>query len=237
MSGQGRGNYTRKAGAKRKRLTNAEKAVKMFKAPSTARAHLSQAGVPGAKAYMGVGIQQPQEIKNLDVALDHNPLTGSWSYISSAALALIRVGAGPNQRVGRKIRLMGILLRCTVYTGTAAQTVIGQPYSMHLIKDTQCNGNVPGTTTVYATPADRNSLPSSLHNQRFNWLKAVEVTQGLQTSSSMVTYTHKCNMVVFYDADTGLVSDLERNNIILAFSADTATPTIKGTLRFTYVDA
>jgi len=234
MSGQGRGNYVRRQGLKRKRLTKAEMARKAY--PSQARGVVSQAGVPGAKAQMTMGIQPKQEMKTLDVSISHNPLTGDWSYPSSAGLASIRSGAGNGFRVGRSIRLMGVCVRATVNTPFAATSpIIGQPYSMHLIKDTQCNGNVPGTSTVYQT-TNRNSLPNTLYLQRFQWLHSVE-RQGQQTANSMVSFTYNCNILINYDLDNGLISDVERNNILLAFSADTSTPTINGVIRFNYVDA
>jgi len=235
-TGVGRGNYTRKPGLKRKRLTLAEKKTKAFamslKKP---RATISQAGVGGAKAQMSAGLQLPQEVKSVDTAISVAPATGDWSYASSAALANIRQGVLDNQRIGRKIRLVGILVRATVNTEGVAQGEGGQPYTVDLIQDTQCNGNVPGLTTVYQA-AGRNNLPNSNFQQRFRWLARREV-QGQQTSASTVNITYKCNILVSFDADNGLVSDIEKNNILLSWCSVDPTPNMTGIIRFMYVDA
>ena len=236
MSGQGRGNYVRRAGLKRKRLTNAEKAVKMFKAPSTARAVTSRAGVPGAAAHMTTGIQPQQETKTFDTVLSHIGSTGDWSYVLSTSLSLIRVGAGSQQRIGRKIRLMGISVRLVVNTGTVlTSAVVGQPYSLHLIQDKQANGAVPAVSQVY-TSTNRYSLPDANYLQRFKWLHSIE-RQGQQTAFSMVTFNFPCNIPINYDADSGTITDIESNNILMLMSTDTATSTLTGIVRFTYVDA
>lgn len=204
----------------------------MLKKP---RATIAQAGVGGAKAQMSTGLALPQEVKSVDTVISVAPGTGDWSYASSAALSNIRQGVGDNQRIGRKVRLVGILIRATVNTEGVAQGLGGQPYTVDLIQDTQCNGNVPGLTTVYQA-AGHNNLPNSNFQQRFRWLVRKEVP-GQQTDASMLNITYKCNILVSYDADNGLVSDIEKNNILLAWSSVDPTPNMVGIIRYMYVDA
>ena len=207
----------------------------MKKRRTTPKQIVTQAGIPGAKAYMAAGFQQPQEIKNIDIVLNSAPATGDWHYAQSAGLANIRVGAASNQRVGRKIRIIAIAVRAVINTSTVTDPNKGQPYTMDLIVDNQTNSAVPPTTAVYST-ADRTSLPNSNFQQRFTFLKRVE--RGPQeTANSMVSFVKKCNFVVYYDSDNGLISDVEKNNVLLAFSSDDGTPSVQGILRYMYVDA
>lgn len=184
---------------------------------------------------MAPGFQPPQEIKNIDIAINTAPATGDWSYLQSAGLANIRVGSAPNQRLGRKIRLVGILLRCVVNTSDVANPDTGLPYTIDLIQDTQTNSAVPGTNSVYSN-ATRFSMPNSNFSQRFKFLKRTEKGPQ-QTPFSLVSWSKKVNIVVYYDADNGLISDVEKNNVLLSFSSDDATPNVQGVLRFMYVDA
>ena len=236
MSGQGRGNYVRRQGLKRKRLTKAEMARKRFVAPSQATAVTSRAGVPGAAARMTQGIQQPQEIKTFDTVVTHIGNSTDWSYVLQSSLALIRLGAGSQQRNGRQLRLMGIDVRFIINTGNVTAPTLGQPYSLHMIQDKQANGSTPSINQIY-TSANRYSLPDTKYLQRFKWLHSVERTLGCTTANTMVTFNFPCNILISYDADTGLIGDIESNNILMLFSTDSPTNTLTGIVRYNYVDA
>lgn len=231
-----KGVYQRRSGLRRNRKTKAEKTYKEIMAGyKRQRTSIASGNVGGSKAIVTKGMVAP-EVKMIDLNFTVAPGTGDWSYFSSALLADIRQGSDANQRLGRQIRVVGIVLRANANTFDAIGIQAGQPFTVDIIQDTQCNGGVPGTTTVYTSPAGRVNLPNANYLHRFRWLMRKDF-QSQNGSLTTVNMTKKCNILVQYDNNLGLISDVERNNLIFAFSSGDSTPNFQGQIRLLYTDA
>ena len=240
--GVGRGNYKRKAGQTRNRLTLAEKKAKAFVMSMNKRPKVisKQAGKTGANQKMtGSGLKP--EVKSLDLEIIVSPPNGNWTIVSSNLVGRIVQGLEGTQRIGRKITVVGVILRldANTYDSTTANNG-GQPFTIDLILDKQPNGGTPATTTIYQPDtlgvAVRTSLPNVVNQKRFQWLRSNEY-QGQQTPNTTVFMDVKTNFIVSYDASAGLVTDVESNNLLIcASSADNSGPVFSGRVRLLYID-
>lgn len=209
--------------------------------PRVPKSVISQVGVAGAVSRMTAGPQQPQEIKQVEInTIIDTPLTGNWHYLNatSALLSQVRVGAAANQRVGKKIRVVGIMLRGTANTAdpsVGGSGIGNEPFCIDMIWDTQCNGAQANLAAVYSTVAFE-SLPNVLYQDRFRWIKRYNHAGG-NGATTAVNMTAKCNKLIEYIQDTGAVVDLMKTNLLVTFATSDTNPTFIGTLRILYVDA
>lgn len=230
--------YSRKRTSYR-RKPYARKATRA-KAP---RAHFVSGGVGGAAAYMAPGMQLPQEVKYKDTAIANVPnQTGDWTIVCGNALFGIVQGSGNNQRIGRSIRVVGMVLRAAIVTNGAAAGAAPspQPYTMDFIWDRQCNGDLATVTQIY-TGATRFQLPNPLYESRFKFIKRVERDATLQQAWTTANVNIKCNKVVEFDASSGAagaITDLSGTNLLITMSSADIAPVITGmVVRILYVDA
>jgi len=203
---------------------------------------MSQGGVPG-----GGVVKLLKQIPSVECKFSDHPLVVGtfpvgWTDISTiggpqSPFSVIVQGTGPSQRIGRKIRVIGIVVRLVALAN-------GSPLAFDLVIDKQCNGVSATAAQVYTTPADPASFPNPFEETRFQFLKRVEnknyalALNG--TGEFTVSYTVKCNKMVEYNATTGVVGDLTSDNLTL-FACATSNAVLQkiqsGQIRVLYVDA
>lgn len=193
----------------------------------------------------------PLEVKTYDIACNGTALSASgFSHIlttvpaggtQQSPIAGIQTGPNSNARIGRQIRVVGIVLRGLINSSNQVTTE-GEPYTMDVIWDSQSNGVLAPTNVIYDVaggPGAVINLPNANYAKRFTFIKRLEVTgrAGIPTAVSIVNCTIKTNRLVNFDASTGNTSDVEKNNLLLTFASVDPTATFTGVVRFLYVDA
>jgi len=207
---------------------------------------MSQGGVPGG-GVVKLQKQVPSvECKFFDTSLTTAGLANTWQQIDSGAiLSGIIQGTGPSERVGRKIKVVGFVVRLGFNVSPGA-------WCFDLVRDKQCNGIAATNIQIYGTGANNyGALPNPFEETRFQFLKRLEnfnTAQALNINGAplnltecSVSFAKKVAMTVEYSASTGTVSDLTSDNVQLyCNSTGTATPITpigKGFIRVLYTDA
>jgi len=203
---------------------------------------MSQGGVPG-----GGVVKLMKQIPSVECKFfDYPLLTGTfpigWTEVTgntggASPFAQIVQGTGPSQRIGRKIKVIGIVVRIIALAN-------GAPLAFDLVIDKQCNGAPATAAQVYSTPGDPASFPNPFEETRFQFLKRSEnknYSLALNGAGEFtVSYTVKCNKVVEYNATTGNISDLTSDNLYM-FACSTSAAVLQkiqsGQLRVLYIDA
>lgn len=197
--------------------------------------------VPGARPTMSVGLPRPQEVKYCDInstdgTLDPSKWTqpstggGNWHLLSTNSVGAITQGGGNSQRLGREIRVVGIVYRMNVFTATSAG-----PSTIDFVWDSQCNNLPPGNVDIIYNNVSRTALSNPLHEERFTFLKRLE-TRDPQNQNVTLSGMIKCNKQITYSGNTGFTNSVVTNNLVVTCSAQTI-PTITGSYRILYVDA
>ncbi len=201
-------------------------------------AQLAQASVPGAGAKMRAAARPTApELKYFDLNVSTSVQNEFWNIIGSLALCSITQGTGNSQRIGRKIRVRGIVLRGKALIGNIPEGSgrYPGPYTMDFLWDKQCNGAVAQVTDIYST-ANAQGLPNPLFDDRFKFIKRV-ARDDPNSPYTLVNTKINCNQVITYDASTGNITDLSTVNLLLTMVTPfDATPTFTGILRVLYVD-
>lgn len=209
---------------------------------------MSQGGVPGG----GVVKLQKQipsvECKFWDTSLTTAGVNGQWTQIDSGAvLSGIIQGTGPSERVGRKIKVVGFVVRLGFSVAPGA-------WCFDLVRDKQCNGIAATASQIYSIVSAYGGLPNPFEETRFQFLKRMEnfntaqalLVNGapLNTTECCISFVKKVSMTVEYNASTGNVSDLTSDNVQLYCNStglganiQPITPILKGTIRVLYTDA
>lgn len=202
---------------------------------------MSQGGVPGGGVVRLIKSIPSVEVKS---RLDPIAIVGApnlWTQIDTGTLLSgIIQGTGPSERIGRKIRVIGVIVRVPFSVATG-------PWTMDLVRDKQCNGVAAGAAIIYSA-AEWGSPPNNLYEERFQFLKRAEslnfgqqdIVTYVNPPVTGISYQKKCNFVVEYNGTTGTVTDLVSDNLMLwtnhANGAGPLTP-IRGYVRVLYVDA
>lgn len=205
------------------------------------RAIISQARVGGAQQRMTMGLPPPPEIKTYDTSVSATTATGNWTrYSPDATIAGIVIGTTSSNRIGRKIRVVGIVVRMEVTSSVAAL----YPWTMDLLWDKQPNGASPnlaaGSTNSPYSDVDRNSLPNSNFTQRYQFVKRVQSSPDQSVSTATIDYSIKCDKIVSYDGVAGTIADVETNNLLLLGSVTSPASVglvVQGNIRILFVDA
>jgi len=197
---------------------------------------ISRGGVGGGASKMSGPTTYAPEVKFHDIDITVAPATSNWAIVSSNSLFNILQGVGQGDRLGRKIRVVGVVLRAAVNTDTG--TGFFSPYTMDFLWDEQTNGGpVPAITSIYTGLAPQ-SLPEPVNEQRFKFFKRYKVNNP-NTPLTLVDVAYKCNKIIEYKENefTGTIADLASTNLIITFCAPSdATPNLNGKLRILFVD-
>lgn len=186
---------------------------------------------------------QEVKYKEFTTATNFQPATNGWAFLNTTLLSTIIQGTGPNDRIGRNIRVVGVVVRALVNTDI---TGFFSPSSMDLVWDNQFNGILPGVSEIYnstlppnVATATGHSLPNPLFDQRFKFAKRVQI-KNPNSALNLVDFNYTCNKIIEYKASTltGAITDLSASNIYLTFcSPGDSAPQIDYSLRILYVDA
>jgi len=191
------------------------------------RARLTQGRVPGAGTRMSPNVSLSAEVKFKDTAVNFNSLTGDWALAMNNALAGITQGTGNGNRVGRSIKIVGVIYRFNVFSGT------GQPFSVDIGCDKQANSAIPVIGDIYASVANT-SLPNPVYERRYQFWKRHEVKDPNSTVTIVSGSINK-QQVVNYSGNLGTIADMEDANLFVSISA-TRDVDIEGSFRVLYVD-
>ena len=209
---------------------------------------MSQGGVPGG-GVVKLKKQIPSvECKFFDTQLNTAGVVNNWTQIdSNDILSGIVQGTGPSQRVGRKIKVVGFVVRLGFITSPGG-------WCFDLVRDKQCNGVAATAAQIYTAPNRYGTLPNPFEETRFQFLKRMEnfnPAQALtllggntEVTECTISFVKKCSIMVEYNATTGNVSDLTSDNVQLycnssnnQVGATPITPITTGTIRVLYTDA
>lgn len=208
-----------------------KKRARLTKTPSVS---IAQGGVAGANAYVPRSLYAaPPELKYLDINISTSTGT-SWQILSTLALASIIQGTGSQQRIGRKIRVKGVVFRAISTLGVASNNA-QNPFTIDFIWDKQCNGATPTIGTIYQNGAAQN-LPNPDNDERFIWQKRVS-RDDPNSNFQIVNTSFKCNKLITYDGSTGNMSDLTSTNLLVTYVCPfDADPTLTAVMRILFID-
>lgn len=189
-----------------------------------------------------------QEVKYSDSASGGNVSTGNagFNIINGTSLLQIIQGTSPTNRIGRNIRVVGVVLRALVTTEIVTGGTPVAPITMDLVWDTQCNGAVATVGEIYTTPLNGISLPNPLYDNRFKFAKRTQI-KSPQNGLNLIDFSYNCNQLVEYKSTggptnpvggAGVIADLSKCNLylIMATPGD-ASAAIDYQMRILYVDA
>lgn len=200
------------------------------------RAKISRGGVGGAVQSLSGAVVSSgaAEVKTYDHPISYISATAAWNIADSGAIAAIVQGTGAANRIGRKIKVVGIVLRLDVRATEAPDGI--NPYTVDVIWDNASNGAVPGVTSIYNGTA-RTSLPNANFNDRFIFLKRIEQSGWQQSTATTLcsrswTMSRECH----FDGNTGLIGDVEKGNLLVTCSSTDPTIFVVGVMRVLFVD-
>jgi len=237
--------------SKRKRPSRTYRSYKA----SQPRAKISNGGVGGAaNSMMPKPMPPPQEVKTQDEALSFNAAgaaVSGFNFVLStrtvgaaqqSPLSSIVPGTGPNQRIGRQIRVVGIVLRGVVNSATNIGGVNeGDAWTMDMIWDKQPNQALPTIAQVYDTGPGLSvvNLPNANFVKRFSFAKRIQTSgrAGIPTAQTIVDCTIKTNRLVSYVSNLATTLDLEVNNLLFTLASTDPNVQFTGVVRMLYVDA
>jgi len=208
-------------------------------------AGMSQGGVPGG-GVVKLKKQVPSvECKFFDTSLTINGAVQNWTQIDSGnILCGIVQGTGPSERIGRKIKVVGFVVRLGFFVAPGG-------WCFDLVRDKQCNGAAATAAQIYSVTNAYGGLPNPFEETRFQFLKRMEnfnpaqaLTQAGGTpnvTECCVSFVKKVAMTVEYNATTGAITDLTSDNVQLYCNSSGSTtpisPVTKGFIRVLYTDA
>ena len=209
---------------------------------------VAQAGVPAARVHMTRGIiPNPQEIKQKDTAITAIPAgsMGQWTHIFTNVLAPIVLGTASNQRIGNKIRVVGLayrfqLLHQAPYIATAQQPETEPfPFTVDFVWDLKPSGGVGAINQIYTGTASINQ-PNVNFDDRFKFIKRIERPQG--NGNTHLSGVIKLNKEVRFAGGAGTNADCEDCNLLINLGQSVLNTTqlpnvMSGTVRVLYVDA
>lgn len=212
--------------------------TRMF-AVRKARAYVSQARIGGAAMRMSGGLPPPPEVKTYDTVVAATTVNGDWfRYSPESTLAGILPGNTSSGRVGRKIRVVGIVVRLEVTTQGVNPVT---PWTFDMLWDKQPNGASPnlaaGSLNSPYSGTGRTSLPNPNFTQRYSFIRRIQSSPDASVSFQTLDATIKCDKIVSFDGNAGTMADLEQNNFLLLGSTSGAGLIVQGNIRVLYVDA
>jgi hypothetical protein len=221
---------------KRAREARERKVKRLIKRAKSTRTsvNITQGGVPGANAYVPRSLYAaPPELKYFDINLSTGTGT-SWQILSNQSLCSIVQGTGASQRIGRKIRVKGVVFRGTSTLGVSTNNA-WNPYTIDFIWDKQCNGASPVIGSIYVNGAAQN-LPNPENDERFVWQKRYAKNDP-NSNFQLIDTSFKCNKLITYDGSTGSLTDLTSTNLLVTYVCPfDADPTLVAVLRILFID-
>jgi len=213
-----------------------------------------QGGVPGGQNRLQGAVPLTPEVKYFDQGISIGNVV-DWQFAQTGALAGIINGSGQRERIGRQIRLVGIIYRMTVQSGrytvpVGSLTAIGvtpAAYTIDFILDKQSQAGAPAITGSTGAIYDSNSvynLPNPEAQDRFLFMRRVEVRDP-QTVHTTVSGVIHCNKIIDYNNSTAVATDLQSNSVLVTTASNAAPGVasatvlpyqVTGIIRYMYVD-
>jgi len=176
---------------------------------------------------------------------------GVASLIDSTLVAEIVNGTGPNDRIGRRIKIVKIDYSYSLTLNGAAATFNTDAVRYDIWLDKQSNGVVPGQYDLYEDLSGLGvpgtcMLPNLYNEKRFKRLytKVQQVNSqnfsGAQVCNAGIKFEGSIypNVVIEFDASTGNITDLTSNNILQCWSSDSGFFSVRTCVtRVHYTDA
>ena len=193
---------------------------------------------PGSASTYAFVPNLPQEVKFRDIRVDwNNTYFDGWSYVLTSPCESINQGYGPSERIGRTIRVVGIVLRASVESVSTVLdlTPVSRPYTIDFLWDNRANDGIRPIDEVYG--ANQNivpvqGLPNPLYSTKYQWIKRVD--REPKHNFTTVNVTIPCNKVIDYT----LAGDYPLTELYVTASCETTTYlALDGRLRLLYVDA
>jgi len=204
------------------------------------KASLTEGGVNGGHAVMVPNILPPvQEVKFFDnAALTPVVLASAgFTIVNGTTLTSIVPGTGASNRIGRNIRVVGVVVRALTNSEPTIGGGLYSPVTLDLVWDNQCNGSVATVAQIYSQPLSGCTLPNPLFDNRFKFAKRVQITRP-NGALNLIDYSYTCNKLVEYQGDANSIASLSKCNLYLIMSSPgDASATIEYSIRVLYVDA
>jgi len=211
-------------------------------------ARLTTGRVPGTEVSMSAGVQKPQEVKYYDLTIQQENIgfDDGWTFLvpiqaQFASIAGMRQGVGPSERIGRSIRIVGIVVRMEVTSRPEVALRDAYPYTVDLLWDLRPAPppNIsPGLIYDEAQflDAPQTALPTVNNLSRFKFIKRVERAHSAPRQfNSTVDINIKCNKLVDFKDDTGAYQSVTvQPNLVICNGASLSC---LGKIRYLYVDA
>jgi hypothetical protein len=191
-------------------------------------------------------------------------LAASSIFIVTDILGDIAEGAGPSERIGRKIWIRKINMRMELHTNGLPDSDSTSPViDMNLCRviigiDHQCNGALIGAGSIVENTGNWWSFRSLEDISRctilfdrffvvgggaFSTADSVDNKVYGQAVDMFIPYNKVCNIPIEYSGSTGIISQRKTNNLFAAYicrsvpapnTATTPTPTIYFNTRYRY---
>lgn len=158
---------------------------------------------------------------------------GPATLIDSTLVAEIINGTGPQERVGRKIKVIKVDYSASVFlNGASASPLSTEAVRFDIWLDKQSNGIAASPGVLYTALAGSPGtcqLPNLFNEKRFTRLftktHQFSPASSIGASSANVGYKFEGtvrmkNCVIEYDDTTGNITDLTSNNIFTCWSSD-----------------
>lgn len=193
----------------------------------------------------GRGEQRMTEKKFRDTALSFTiPTVGAVP--ATGQLNIIVQGAGEQERVGRKILIHSIHVRCTLVFNPTTGNDPAITF-LYLVQDTQCNGAAAGVADVVTGTLLQSAHINLSNSTRFRIIKrfvhrhqATAGTDGQYLGTIQdIEYYKKCSIPLQYDGATGALTETQSNNLFLLAGCDAnnnGKVTVTGTVRLRFSD-
>ena len=178
---------------------------------------------PGPRAMMPY--LRGGEVKFLDTTADNltPPVTG----VLVSSLNVIPQGVGESERLGRKVTLRALYIRCQFRISDADSAADGfRILRMLVYQDKQTNGAAPAVTDILQTAAfrsfrnlDNTGRFNILHDKYYTKNASSGLATALADTGMLIQTSNQLVMPIEYDAtfDTGVISTIRSNNIGVLF--------------------
>lgn len=175
------------------------------------------------------------------VAQSNVASTGTVSWMSA-----ILAGTGQSNRIGEKIRVTGIKLRCQY---GQFKTVSSTPamYYFAMIKDSESSGAIPtlsgATTSIFSGTAPTAGVAVlDTSKDRFQVVRSILVDSNQlyagASPGSTWDWKVKCNSVMTFQSSGGTVADASKNHLYFVIMTDDTAGTLDVACDFeiSYID-
>ncbi len=169
----------------------------------------------------------------------------------SVGLFDIRQGTNANQRVGSQIKLTDVFWRWNLNNALSVTNGTAETIRLWIMLDKQCNG-AHGSTTLMFSDNDYQTYNNIENKRRFRTLydsgpiglhktgaamSTVDVLTAIPTVKNGEVYLKNLNLMIDYDADGGLETDLTSNAIYFIIGAHIGGQAqLDSLVRFKYTD-